>query len=229
MDIKICTDKWKLNIYQVALFGFLHSGTCVCFSHTSYQRKWKTCKAVKLRVGLYDVFNPVEELTHFDIDSRVVGQSASLTPRHQTMQLPKTHQRAAGVTLHDKHREPVWAVMCWPILTIGICCKTHIANVSASVHVPSAHHPACDHARIGFGTVHVIHYGYVQALQTVGHARWTNRDNVKTLILSEWMVNLQDKAEIFLRQLKNMYRLLMKKNDIYITTVLATPPQLWHQ
>lgn len=50
-------------------------------------------------IGCQDVFNPVEELTHFDIDSGVVRLGTSLTPGHQAVDLSNTHQGAAGVTL----------------------------------------------------------------------------------------------------------------------------------
>lgn len=35
---------------------------------------------ISLGVGCHDVINPVKELTHFDVDTRVVRLGTSLTP-----------------------------------------------------------------------------------------------------------------------------------------------------
>lgn len=44
------------------------------------KRKVKLKRVISSGVGLQGVLNPGEELTHFDVHSRVVGLSTSLTP-----------------------------------------------------------------------------------------------------------------------------------------------------
>lgn len=63
--------------------------------------KSETIGWFSLRVGAHDVIDPVEEFTHFDVDSGVVGKGTPLTPRHQAMNFSETHQGAAGVSLSN--------------------------------------------------------------------------------------------------------------------------------
>lgn len=88
--------------------AFLWSGNLNKFPEKNKNME-KGLKSVKiewsLRVGLYDIFNPVEEFTDFDVDSRIVRKGTSLTPRHQSMDFSKTHQGAAGVSLSNRWNE----------------------------------------------------------------------------------------------------------------------------
>lgn len=66
-------------------------------------------------VGLQDFFNPVEEFTDFHVDPGIVGEGTPLPPRHQSMDLSKTHQGAAGVSLPN--RGEAWAAAAAPPFT----------------------------------------------------------------------------------------------------------------
>ena len=127
--------------------------------------KSETSGWFSLGVGSYDVIDPVEEFTYFDVDPGVVGKGTPLTPRHQAVNFSVTHQGAAGVSLSHTEMSVSWCLL----MPTYICCGPHVAGVSASIHISGTHHPARDHAGIGSVTVLVTHYGYVQALQTVGH------------------------------------------------------------
>lgn len=147
------------------------------------REKW----GISSRVGCYDVLDPVDELAQFDVDSRVVGQGAPLTPRHQALDLSVTHQGAARVTLTNRGSRfelmrsgEFYTISCGSSSNL---LQTHIACISASIHVSGTHHPACDHARVGFVTFLVIHYRHVQALQTGGHVYWCRESEPGVILL----------------------------------------------
>lgn len=118
-------EKWerKIEISWVAWLGFHAFWPHVFLGGGNLKKMPKKNKNVEsglksetigwfsLRVGAYDVVDPVEEFTHFDIDSGVVGKGTPLTPRHQAMDFSETHQGAAGVSL-SKTVEVVLAGVC---------------------------------------------------------------------------------------------------------------------
>lgn len=120
-------------------------------------------------ISCQSLFDPVEELTHFDINAGVVGLSTASAPGHETVHFSNTHQGAPRVTLTNTDRVSVSHSRQQVQQMKVECRQTHIACVSAAVHVPGTHHPARDHAWIGLLAVTVLHDGHVQTLQAGGH------------------------------------------------------------
>lgn len=63
----------------------------------------------------HGVPDPGQVIAHLCVDARLLSQSASVSPRHNSLQLPLAHQRTPRVALQG-HRaegesEPSW--ICW--------------------------------------------------------------------------------------------------------------------
>lgn len=65
---------------------------------------WKVWWHQKLLVVGNGILNPGDEITDFGVNSRIIGQSAASSPRHDTLELSIDSHWSTGVTLDQAKR-----------------------------------------------------------------------------------------------------------------------------